>query len=132
MLIETEGGGRLWSRERPVAVDMIAPGHEEVHSLLLRWGRWNAAHYAPQTALSVEGRYREPGARAAPTVDPVFAAVEVTVLRLPRRHRDAVRAYYCTNSSPSFIVKLIGIRAKQFAGFMFECRELVRLSYAAP
>jgi hypothetical protein len=108
---------RLYSSQRKIPQDEVAPQHQEIHALLGRWGSWNADKYRANSCYSVESRYREQTARATGySVDPLLIEVERAVLGLPVVYRDTIRAFYVTRESPSYICKMINmpdIRVKQ-------------------
>ena len=126
---------RMYSRTRPLPVDVVDPDHTAIHSDLEAWGRWNRDRGHKMLCGSAEGNYRAPWRQwSYPTTaemmprnlrNPRNVAVDRAVLHLPEQHRETVRRYYVFQQVPELIARKANIRYIDFGRWMRDCRCMV-------
>jgi DNA-directed RNA polymerase specialized sigma24 family protein len=121
---------RLYSRgySERTPIDEIAPQHEEVHSLLVRWGGWVAKKHGKRSLASIEGLYSKstPPSTAPEASDSGLMDVERAVLRMPKDHRKTVVLLYVRRFTPTSICSVLHLRYEGWPAWAFACRAMVR------
>lgn len=120
-----------WTPRRKVRVpvDEVAPQHESVHGLLLRWGAWNRQRSAGSSLASIEATYTKgdtPPATAPLDCDPDIMAAERAVIRMPKEHGATIRMIYVRRFSPFTICRAMRLRYEDFPRWVFTARAMVR------
>jgi hypothetical protein len=119
-------------RQDRIPVDVVAPGQENLHAWLIRWGRWQNTRPASHTLASVEGLYNKvgtPPSTAPMASDPTLMAIEVAVVGMLTPHRDTLQMFYIKRFTPYTICRAIkprpGLRYESWAAWIFSCRSSV-------
>lgn len=110
----------------------MAPGQENLHAWLIRWGRWQSTRRASNALASIEGLYNKAGSppSTAPMAsDPTLMAIEVAVIRMFIQHRDTLRMFYVYRWTPHTVCRAIkprpGLRYEAWPAWIFSCRAMV-------
>ncbi len=126
---------RLYSRQSPLPVDVVAPEHQAIHADLERWGSWNREKYRPATAASAEGDYHRTRAQDQSTdypqlsianpPNPRNAQIDRAILKLPKDYQAALRLFYVSRSDSTYICRVLHLHWCDFGERMSKCREMV-------
>lgn len=130
----TDEPPRLYSKERRQPQNVVAPQHQEIHTELDRFGRWNRERYEAGTCASMEklyyrgGRDATPPATAAKPTDPLLLALDSVVRHMTMsvpQHGHTLKLYYVKRKDPERICHVMVIRYEDFPKWMFDCRAMV-------
>ncbi len=131
MAIEKEEP-RLYSRgyRMRAPVEEVAPQHERVHQLLIRWGCWASSRAAKRSLASIESLYTRGGGTPASTApiaaDRTILAVERALIGMPDEHEKTLRRLYVYRMTPLAICKMMRppLRYEAWPGHIFLCRAM--------
>jgi hypothetical protein len=128
---------RLFSRQRRAPVDVVAREHREVHEQLELWARSGRERRKAATCGSLErlylkgGRDTPPASTAPAPVNGLRERIEAIVLALAPQHSQTLRLYYLQRWPTVAICRIVGLRFEMFEGWVYSCREMVRVGLAA-
>ena len=122
---------RLYSKgfRMRTPVDEVAPQHEALHGLLIRWGRWVSQRGKNSSLPSLplySGTGGTPASTAPMAADLQLVAVERAVLRMPMQHADTVRMLYVRRLTANSICQALRMRYEAWPDWAFSCRAMVR------
>ena len=118
-------------------MDRVSEKHRQIHEDLESWGRWSRERRTRMACGSAEGRYLprrpqgevweyEPPRASLPQVPNLYnLAVDRAVLRLPERHRKAVKMFYVERRDPRALCRALALRWAAFPELMATCRDMV-------
>lgn len=130
---EQDEAPRLYSKgfSMRTPVDEVAPQHEALHGLLIRWGRWvSQPRGKGSSVVSANSLYSgsggTPPSTAPMSADQQLIAVERAVLRMPAQHADTVRMLYVRRLTANSICQAMRLRYESWPAWSFSCRAMVR------
>jgi hypothetical protein len=105
-----------WQDRTPV--DVVAPQHQAIHALLIRWGLWAVNRAKGRSLASIESLYtkeRTSSSTAPLSADPMLMAVERAMISLPEEARATLVWIYADRLAPISICSALGeLRRSKF------------------